>query len=318
VTVTEKALWFAQASRGERWLVGVSGGADSVGLLHLLVAEGFKELVVCHLDHGLRGEASAGDAEFVKELASQMGLVCEVGRADVAGRMAQRGESLETAARGLRHNFFAECVGKFGTQTVLLAHHADDQAETVLWNLLRGSNGWKGMREVQVLVTESGVELEVQRPLLALRREEIRAWLVARGIGWREDASNLEPIGIRNRLRNEIFPSLREIAGRDAVAAFARAAGDAAEAEALEDWALEQARVRDPQGRLHLAVLRSLPVVVQRIALRRFLLDQGIRGVDRRLLERGLALLEVEHAASVNLPGGARLRRREGRMWVEL
>lgn len=314
----KKAPWFAQSSRLQRWLVGVSGGADSVALLHFLVQEGFSDLVVCHMDHGLRGEASTGDAEFVHELAGEFGLACVVGTADVVGRMAARGESLETAARAMRHDFFAKCAGEFGTVRVLLAHHADDQAETVLWNLLRGSHGLKGMREVQTLVTERGPELELQRPLLGLRREELRAWLVASGIEWREDASNLEPIGIRNRLRNQIFPSLAEVSGRDAVGMFARAASDASEIEALEEWALEQAQVLDPQGRLHLAVLRSLPVAVQRVALKRFLRDHGVQSVDRRLLDSGLAMLNVEHSASVNLPGGGRLRRTEGRIWMEL
>jgi len=283
-----KAAWFAQASRSARWLVGVSGGADSVALLHGLVELGFTELVVCHLDHGLRGDEGLGDAEFVEEMAGKLGLVCERGRAAVRQRMAERGESLETAARLARHDFFAECAVKHGVASVLLAHHADDQAETVLWNLLRGSHGHKGMNEVQTMVTEGGVALDLVRPLLGLRRAELRAWLQERGISWREDASNAEPIGIRNRLRNEVFPCLAEISGRDAVAAFSRAAADAAEAAVLEYWAVEQAKLLDPQGRLHVGAMRSVPRVLQALGLRKFLREQGIGEVDRSLIERGL------------------------------
>lgn len=317
VTLAGKIPWLAGASRGRRWLVGVSGGADSVALLHLLVAAGFRKLVVCHLDHGLRGRASTEDAKFVRRLAGKLGLECESGRADVAARMKARGESLETAARNARHAFFGECAGKHRCRRVLLAHHADDQAETVLWNLLRGSHGLKGMRAEQRLVTESGVVLELSRPLLAIRRAELVAWLESQGHRWREDASNAQPIAVRNRLRNEALPLLAEISGRDAVAAFVRGAADTEDQEALEAWALERAKVLDPQGRLHLPVLRALPVALQRVALRKFLLDGGVGAPDRDLIERGLGLAEVTHPAVINLPGGGKLRRREGRLWIE-
>ena len=318
VTLAGKIPWLAGASRGKRWLVGVSGGADSMALLHLLVAAGFRKLVVCHLDHGLRGRAAAEeDARFVRRVAGQLGLECEIGRADVAARMAARGESLETAARNARHAFFSECARKHRCRRILLAHHADDQAETVLWNLLRGSHGLKGMREEQRLVTESGVVLELIRPLLGIRRAELVAWLESQGQRWREDASNAEPIAVRNRLRNEALPLLAGISGRDPTLALVRGAADTEDLEALEAWALERAKVLDPQGRLHLPVLRALPVALQRIALRKFLQDGGLASPERDLIERGLSLLEVGNPAAINLPGGGKLRRREGRLWID-
>lgn len=309
--------WFDNASRRKRWLVGVSGGADSVALLHLLVEAGFANLVVCHLDHGLRGRASKGDARFVERLAGQLGLVCESEKAEVKRRMKERGESMETAARNERHLFFARCAVRHRCPRVLLAHHADDQAETVLWNLLRGSHGLKGMRPVQEIVTESGSTLELHRPLLEARRGDLVKWLDASGRKWREDASNAAPVAVRNRLRNTALPLLAEISGRDAALAFARGAADAEDAEALEAWALEQAKVLDPQGRLHVPVMRSLPVALQRIALRNFLREGGIVSIDRDLIERGLGLLDIANPASFNLPGGGRLRRREGRISIE-
>lgn len=309
--------WFPTASRRKRWLVGVSGGADSVALLHLLVEAGFRNLIVCHLDHGLRGRASAGDAKFVRQLADRLGLVCETGKADVKGRMKAKAESMETAARHERHAFFSACAGKHRCKDVLLAHHADDQAETVLWNLLRGSHGLKGMRERQPFTTESGAALEFHRPLLEVRRRDLVEWLVAGNHRWREDASNAEPVAVRNRLRNEAFPLLAEISGRDPAQALARGAADTEENEALETWALEQAKVLDPQGRLHVLVMRTLPVVLRRIALRNFLRDGGIGPIDRDLIERGLSLLDVANPATLNLPGGGKLRRREARLWIE-
>ena len=317
VTLVERIPWLAGASRRKRWLVGVSGGADSMALLHLLVAAGFRKLVVCHLDHGLRGRASAEDARFVRRVAGKLALECESGRAQVAARMKACGESLETAARNARHEFFGECARKYRCRRVLLAHHADDQAETVLWNLLRGSHGLKGMREEQRLVTESGVVLELSRPLLGSRRADLVAWLESQGLRWREDASNAEPIAVRNRLRNEALPLLAEISGRDATLAWVRGAADTEERKALEVWALEKAEVLDPQGRLHLPVLRALPVALQRVALRKFLQDGGVASPGRDLIERGLGLAEVKNPAVVNLPGGGKLRRREGRLWIE-
>jgi tRNA(Ile)-lysidine synthetase-like protein len=216
-----------------------------VALLHLLVEAGFQKLVVCHLDHRLRGRASTEDAKFVRRLAEKLGLQCEIGRVDVRLRMKERCESLETAARHARHGFFAECAAKHRCRQVLLAHHSDDQAETVLWNLLRGSHGLKGMREEQT-ISVGGTKLRLSRPLLGLRRAEL-----------------------------------------------------------------------DPQGRLHLPALRKLSPALQRAALRKFLADQGVHSIDRTLLDRAVSLTDPAQPASINLPGGRRLRRREGRLWVD-
>ncbi len=317
VLVAGNIPWIATASRSKRWLVGLSGGADSVALLHLMVDAGFSNLIVCHLDHGLRGRASSGDAAFVKRLSATLGLVCELGKADVKASMQDRGESMETAARNARHAFFAGCARKFRCPRIVLAHHADDQAETVLWNLLRGSHGLKGMRARQDFKTACGTRLEFHRPLLGVRRDELVDWLVTRKKKWREDSSNAEPVAIRNRLRNEALPLLAEISGRDPASAIGRALAATEEIEALEKWALEQANVLDSQGRLHLGAMGKLPVILQRSALRDYLVEHGITSPDRSLIESSLNLLDVKNPASINLPGGKRLRRREGRLWVE-
>jgi tRNA(Ile)-lysidine synthase len=317
VLLVENIPWFGAVARSERWLVGVSGGADSVALLYLLVAAGFSNLIVCHLDHRLRGRESTEDAKFVHRLAGKLGVECEISTADVRGRMSERGESLETAARHERHAFFVRCSLQFDCARILLAHHADDQAETVLWNLLRGSHGLKGMRVEQTLETESGERLELVRPLLGVRRSALVAWLHSCGHRWREDASNADPIAIRNRLRNEALPLLEVISNRDAVRALVRGAEESEDAAALETWALDQVTLLDPQGRLHLPSVRPLPVALQRVALRKFLVDQGIPPPDRGTVDRALELLNVGKSAVMNLPGGLRLRRRAGRLLVD-
>jgi len=308
--------WIEGKSRSKRWLVGVSGGADSVALLHLLAELGFSNLVVCHLDHRLRGRASTGDAQFVQRLADRLELKCEIGRVDVRERMVQRGESMETAARNARHEFFVECARKYRCRGVLLAHHADDQAETVLWNLLRGSRGLKGMREEQTMCVKK-MELSLVRPLLGVRHAQLVAWLESRGYRWREDASNHEPVAVRNRLRSEVFPLLDAISQRDSVTAFVRGAADETVREDAENSVVESAGIMDPQGRIHLPALRKLPPAMQHVALRNYLMDQRVPSIDRALIERAIGLLAPAAAASVNLPGGGRLRRRAGRLWVE-
>jgi tRNA(Ile)-lysidine synthase len=316
VALEDKIPWLAGAPRGGRWLVGVSGGADSVALLHLLVRNGFSDLVVCHLDHRLRGRESTADAGFVRRLAGKLGVACEIGCCDVRVRMSEHKESMETAARNARLEFFARCAAKSGCHRVLLAHHADDQAETVLWNLLRGSHGLRGMRQDQ-RIRVGDTELQLVRPLLDVRHAELVAWLEAQRLDWREDASNLEPVAVRNRLRNEVFPLLTEISGRDAVLPFVRGAADAAQREECEADALDQANLLDPQGRLHLGALRKLTPDLQRAGLRAFLVAAGIPAIDRALLQRAAGLLDPAGPASVNLSGGKRLRRRAGRIWID-
>lgn len=308
------------APREERYLVGVSGGADSVALLHGLVQARYSNLVVCHLNHQLRGLASEKDAEFVKQLAGDLNLPCVVGAMDVRLRMCHKRESLETAARHARHEFFANCATRFQTHRLFLAHHADDQAETALWNLLRGSYGLKAMQALQSLSVSIGgteIELELYRPLLPLRHEELVLWLMSKHLLWREDDSNSEAIAIRNRLRNEVFPLLNEIAGRDAVRAMTRAVAVDAELTSFRDDVLAQYQIEDPQGRLHLRTLREMHTVLQTEAIRRYLLKYGISSVDRSLLDAAIKLMDINSPAAMNLPGGRRLRRTEGRLWVD-
>lgn len=308
--------WFASQSKRRRYLLGLSGGADSMALLHLLLDHGFRNLVVCHLDHRLRGRASTGDARFVATVAQTLGLPAELARIDVRQSAEDAGESIETAARRARHEFFADCGSRHRCQRVLLAHHADDQAETVLWNLLRGSHGPSGMSTAQE-IRIAGRRLDLHRPLLGLRRAELRDYLRRHHIRWREDASNAEPFTARNRLRNETLPLLAKIAGRDVIPALARSTTGATDAVEILDWALDQARPTDPQGRLHLPALRKLPPALQRAAIHRFLTDAGTPGLDHATIGRCLDLLKPDGPPATNLPGGSHLRRRAGRLFVD-
>jgi len=303
--------WFTEAPKARKWLVGVSGGADSVALLHLLVEHGFKKLVICHLDHRLRGKASTGDAKFVERLAEKLGLPFEIARVEVEALAKEKRESLETAARHARHDFFAECAKRHRCQRVLLAHHADDQAETILWNLLRGSHGLRGMKEVQSID-----RLEIHRPLLKWRREDLKAYLSSNRLSWREDATNAEPIAVRNRVRNEVLPLLGEVSGRDPVTALERELTHWDESRSITEWALKKADVTDPQGRLHLKALRDLPPALQRAAIGDYLSQNGVT-LNQDLLHRAHQLIESTDSSVINLPNGRHFRRRAGRMFLD-
>lgn len=312
----ELPAWWLQQDRHARWLLGVSGGLDSVALLHLLVEAGFERVVVCHVNHQLRGDDSEMDERFVVGLAKSLGFESEVERVDVRARMFSHRESLETAARELRHACFARWAESWTCRDVLLAHHADDQAETIAWHLLRGSYGLRGMQAEQRLVVE-GVPLRVLRPLLALRKATLRDWLVAERHSWREDLTNTEAGAVRNRLRNEVFPLLAAATGRDPVTALLGAEADWAEMRDFLRCELDRHQVTDPQGRLHVPTLREMHPVMQREAIRQFLGRHGVTDLSRRLLDEAHELLDAAGPHVINLPGGKHLRRRQARIWVE-
>ena len=160
-------LELGRLSRTARYLIGVSGGRDSVALLHALVEAGFRRLIVCHLNHGLRGRSAAADARFVAALAAKLGLECVAEKVDVAQWADEHSLSLETAAREVRYDFFARVARRHRCRILFLAHHADDQAETLLFNLCRGAgrSGLGGMsRDGQRTV--SGVRLRLFREMV--------------------------------------------------------------------------------------------------------------------------------------------------------
>jgi tRNA(Ile)-lysidine synthase len=297
-------------------MVGVSGGLDSTALLYLLKAEGFQRVVVCHLNHGLRGNESLGDTKFVKQLGRRLGYEVLSGKVNLLAQMRLTGESLETAGRTARHAFFAKCGKEQRCGLILLAHHADDQAETILWNLVRGSLGCRGMSEIQA-IKMAGRSMTVIRPLLGVRKVELAEWMNGHDFNWREDTTNRVNDVVRNRLRNEALPLLDAIANRDVTPALLRAAELDGEWRELLDWSVAAVAATDPQGRLHTGVMKNLPAVLSRAVIADYLKKKQIENLEWRLLERCVDLLDVDKPASVNLPGGKRLRRKAGRIFIE-
>jgi tRNA(Ile)-lysidine synthase len=199
-------------AKGERLLLAVSGGCDSMVLLqvmHELAAQEGWRLKVAHLNHQLRGRQSARDAALVRRVCAQLTLPCVVGQGQVKAHAQHHGRSLEMAARELRHRFLARTARQARCRWVLTAHHADDQAELVLLRLLRGSGaeGLSGMGECDPSPVDA--RAQIVRPLLAVTRSELRTHARAHGIRFREDASNQSMDHLRNRVRRELLPLLR-------------------------------------------------------------------------------------------------------------
>lgn len=300
-----------------KYLVAVSGGKDSIALLHGLVRCGYRKLVVCHLDHRLRGGVAAADAVFVARTARQFGLPVMAEGVDVPELARTRKLSLETAAREARQEFFARCAATHRCPRIFLAHHQDDQIETILHHFFRGSGrrGLGGMR----LSSELRVgrqRLQLLRPMLPIPEATLRNWLEENGVPWREDATNLSPVHTRNRLRHELLPLLEDILGwnfRDPVLRLSETLGTE------DDYLAEQATRAMPtsSARLSVAGLRALPTALQRRVVLEWLRGKRVPEAGYQEVREVLRLIAEEGAPPrVNLPGGFQARRTAGQLRV--
>jgi tRNA(Ile)-lysidine synthase len=288
-------------------LIGVSGGRDSMALWHALHASGWERLVVCHLDHGWRPE-SAAESRMVAATAERYGSQAVVDRCATppAG---------EAAARRIRLEFFARIATEQTAEAVYLGHHADDQVETLLWNLCRGAgaSGLSGMAPA-CWHTVGGVRLRLRRPLLGTWRAEIDAYVAAHRLTYAEDSSNADPRYTRNRLRHQLLPEMERLLGREV----RRALWRSAEILAAEDeWISAAPELQDLPVELPAARVRAQPLAMQRRMLLAWLRGQGLPEIDFADVEAVRSLLDVEGAAKVNLPRGYHARRREGRLFIQ-
>lgn len=187
----------------EKLVLAVSGGEDSMVLTDLMQKAG-AHFVVAHCNFHLRGAESDGDEQFVRDYAEKHNLQCFVNHFDTKQYAAEKGVSIEMAARDLRYAWFEELRKQLGYDKIVLAHHADDQIETFFINLLRGAglHGLKGMKP------KNGILI---RPLLWASREQIHRYAVENQIVWREDHTNAETLYLRNKIRNRLMPLVDEI-----------------------------------------------------------------------------------------------------------
>ena len=284
-------------SPGQRILAAVSGGADSVCLLavlHALAPELSFSLEAVHVEHGIRGEESLQDCAYVERLCGKLGVRLTVRHIHVPELARQSGRTEEEEARIQRYRIFEETAEQCGAQRVAVAHHLGDQAETVLWNLIRGSGlrGLRGILPVRPLRDGQAASPLVVRPLLETSREEIEQYLEACGLSYRTDRTNLDKTVTRNKIRHDI----------------------AAEAEAY----LERVTARAAEGCIHCQA-DGQPVLLlarwqkEEPFIRRRLLRECIRRASGNGSLKDIGAVHVEALMglacgggekSVRLPGG--------------
>mgnify|MGYP001271705734 CR=1 FL=1 len=302
-TIRDRAL----LRRGQHVVIGCSGGADSIALLHALwfLREHWQlRLTVAHLHHGLRGADADADADFVRDLCARRGLPFLVEHIAVPAVQADSpGHSMEMAARAARHAFFLRALRETGAHAVALAHHRDDQAETVLMRLLGGA-GLEGLAGMAYRA-EPQPGLVIIRPMLDMSRAEARAFLARHRLAWRDDASNTDLAILRNRVRHRLLPMLAAEGFPAAVAALVRLADIAREENAgAAAWRARQKIPRRDQP-LSVRGWTRRSVADQRRRLRAWI-GHGAplgRAIDFRRIEAIRRLANNLDCEPVRLPG---------------
>lgn len=315
--IDEKKLF----SFGDHVIIGLSGGADSVCLL--LVLKRLQQIynlsiTAIHVHHGIRGESAEHDLKFSRQLCEKEEIEFVEKRCDVPALAAKHHLTEEEAGRRVRYETFECEAKKRGASVIAVAHHMDDQAETVLMNLLRGS-GIRGCSGIPCKrsLSDKG-DIVVVRPLLGMRREAIEAWLIENGQGWCIDETNLTDDYLRSRIRNRLLPLLSSEYNAQAAEHIACAAGDFSEAEEyLRDQA--QALISSWNCVLHKQMM--LPVKelkLQKPILQRYLIQEaishtgGVKDITRTHIESVIGLLSKRTGSMVNLP-----QRRKARIQYE-
>ena len=313
-----KTTLFRRFPPGARYLIGVSGGRDSIALLHCMVDLGYRKLIVCHFDHQLRGRSSEVDARFVEKLAGKYDVDFELGSANISALAKKKKMSIETAAREARYSFFAKIAKRRRCHTIFLAHHADDLVETFLINLFRGTGltGLAAMPEASNRRVDD-VDLTILRPLLSTWRDEIDMYVRQHRLKFREDASNKNLTPLRNRVRCRIIPYVERELGRKIRMNIWRTARIAADEESWIDARLRVSFNRD--GNLNVKELRVLPVALQRRAILKWLRAQDVSGIGFEAIERIRSLIDTAaRVAKVNLAHNQHVRRRAGKLFIDL
>jgi len=295
-------------ARGDRVLVAVSGGVDSVVLLHALAqlaSELGISLQVAHLNHRWRGHASDEDEAFVSSLADGLGLPCIAERLDEVELALHRGAGREGAAREVRRRFLLEAAEKLGATRIATGHTQDDRAETILYNLARGA----GSAGISGIDTRNGPFI---RPLLEISRTEVLAFAQSENLEWREDLTNEDISFDRNRIRHRVLPELREINPR-AAEAICRAGDHASDAEIAARLLVEKlwpevAAAEEPDD-IHLSrdVVSQLPRAVRLLVLREALrrVRGDLIGIDQSHVSSIVdALVALEGHGDFRVPRG--------------
>ena len=298
--MSEPVLDRALLPAGCTVLCAVSGGADSVCLLDLVRRLGDVTALCAHFDHGIRGAESARDAAFVEALCEEWGVPFFLGRGDVPAYAAENGLSIETAARELRYAFLERTAQEQGADVVATAHNLNDNAETILFRMARGT----GLRGLAGIPARRG---KIVRPLLQTPRRDIEEYLAAHNIPHVEDSTNAEPDAARNRVRRDVLPMLESVQP-GAAAGIVRMSETLAEDEAFLA-SLAEERLARWGGAIPAKELCALPRPVARRALARWLGGE----LSRERFDALLRFAALPGDGVLELPG-RRIRRELGRL----
>ena len=319
-SLEQRVLHFIQEHHGvssqHQLLVAVSGGSDSVCLLHVLVKlreELGVKLHVAHLDHQLRSNEAEADARYVSDLAHQLGIPATIEQRDVRTYQAQHHLSLEEAAREVRYTFLAQVARAIGTNQVAVGHTVDDHVETILLHLIRGT-GTRGLRGLQPSIvwqsSENKDSLTIIRPLLGVSRQETDSYCHHHKLMPRTDTSNLSLSPLRNRIRHQLLPALQSYNPR-VTEALLRTGRIAADDLAFLDW--EIARIWDEVAQkkgstivLDKERFSQLPSALKRNLLRAAIekLLGNLRDIEERHIEEIMAGLTKPAGKRLILPAG--------------
>lgn len=300
-------------SRNDHVMVGVSGGADSVALLHAmhgLAAELGIKIMVAHLNHALRGVEADVDQEFVERLAERLDVPYVSGRTNVNQLAVSERISIEMAARLARYDFFAVAARKVGANTVATAHTSDDQAETLILKLARGAGpgGLGGISRENIINN-----LRIVRPMLDISRADVMKFLSQHDIRWREDRTNDDLSFLRNKVRHVVLPMMEKGLNPQIKIALNRASEILqSENRWLEEIAAKKlAESMDKDGTLRVESVKHNPVGARRRVIRAWLVALGLppEKVDFETIERLDELLGRKRG-SVNIPGNITVKKR--------
>lgn len=321
------AAWPPERWSGERVIVAVSGGADSVALLRALVAlrraQATGRLIAAHFNHRLRGDESNDDERFVVDLAAELGIECVTAAGATIDAARERGDGLEEAARELRYRFLIDTAHRCGARYIATAHTRDDQAETLLQRITRGT-GLAGLGGIARARGLDGDTLGLIRPMLAVRRSEVLAYLATLGQTYRTDSSNTDRAYTRNRVRHDLLPLLERDYNPQIVDALARLATQADElrevARSLVDPLLAKVLLRSSSGNFELdcASLAAEPRYLVREVVITAWTDAGLP-LQAMGFDEWDALAEMITAggsAKRMFPGGVTAERSGGRLSV--
>ncbi|NDJ54583.1 MAG: tRNA lysidine(34) synthetase TilS [Chloroflexi bacterium] len=327
-------------SEGDRLILGVSGGADSLAMLHLFkrrFLDDLSRLFVVHVEHGIRAENSKADAEFVRRICAKWQIAYEIIAVDVPGLAKAEGIGLEVAARAARYRAFAEAARRQGAMQICVAHHADDQAETILLNLLRGA-GLAGLRGMTVQTALSASHLVIDnpetrsilqgrplwllRPMLRFTRQEIERYCKEQDLRPRHDESNDDLSYSRNFIRLKVMPNLRALNPRltEAFDRLSQAAQiDAAFVHAATEQALEDVVVEAADDFVSLSKLQwdALPLALRYGVLRLVTIRIGGEPLSFGQTERATQFIEdAETGQRIQLPGQTEISLEYDRIFI--